>query len=278
MLHSNVTAVSAAGRAAAPRKGRMRSGAPLALAAVLGGSFLAFAPGCALTPAIVDAAITVCRAVIMQVLDRPTDELPPGYEPCGSDSWTVHGRTVRFCFFCRPGTQEPPIVQLDCEGAYYPFKRSVQAADPHRPRPLSPTAAHDGISIEKLDCSERLLAAGEARCDPTLAFASFTIIAPNDRELPHSEHYPELEVLVDGRPSDGAHAPRGSAISVDGPFEQAAHYAASLGVQELSFRADGAHWSVAFNPAFGAAAVFRNGAFHHARFVFAPAQAFDDAP
>lgn len=278
MPHSNVAAAPAAGRTAALRPGRMRTGAPLALAAVLGGSFIALAPGCSLTPAIVDAAITVCRAVIMQVLDRPTEELPPGYEPCGSDTWTVHGRTVRFCFFCDPAGEQPPVVQLDCEGDYYPFKRSVQASDPPRPRPLAPTAAHEGLSIEKLECSERLLAAGEARCDPTLSFASFTIVTPNDRELPEPAHYAGLDVLVDGRPPVGSMAARGSAIAVEGPFEQAAHYAASLGVQELSFHADGAHWSVAFNPAFGAAAVFRNGAFHHARFVFAPAQAFDGPP
>ncbi|MFZ9915030.1 MAG: hypothetical protein ACO3IB_06780, partial [Phycisphaerales bacterium] len=131
MPHSTVAAPSrprAARRTA--RRAPVRA-LPLALAIALGGTTLVAAPACSITPALIDAAITVCRAVIMQVLERPVDVLPDGYEPCGSDSWTVRGRTVRFCFYCKPDHSAPPIVQLDCEGPYYPFRRPLSPA-PHR--------------------------------------------------------------------------------------------------------------------------------------------------
>lgn len=255
---------------------------PLALAIALGGTTLVAAPACSITPALIDAAITVCRAVIMQVLERPLDVLPDGYEPCGSDSWTVRGRTVQFCFYCKPDHSAPPIVQLDCEGPYYPFKRPLSAA-PDGPNesfePLSPSSPDArGLSIEKIDCAERLVTLAEARCDAALSVARVAVVAPNERVLPDLAHYPLLEVTIDGAAPVGSTAPRGSAIAFHGPFDQVAHFAATLGVQEFAFRADGAHWTVVLNPEHAAAAVFRNGAFHEVRFVFATEESFADTP
>lgn len=85
---------------------------------------------------------------------------------------------------------------------------------------------------------------------------------------------------IDGapaRPDGDTPVDAGAAVHLSGDFDEVAHYAAELGVRSVEFRDGKDAWTVDVNRDFPAIAIFRNGRFVEARFLFAPGSGFPGA-
>lgn len=252
------------------RTGITRRGMVLgAVALAVGAAALPTMPGCKAVPYLINTAVSLCAPLLAAILDRPVDTLPPNYTECGQHTWSVRGAEVKFCLYCSPIATDPVHIRLNCEGPYYPIKL-------REPRPSAGSdgsLSEGGVHLSKLECDEYILALAQAQADALRSTADATLILPNDRVLPDATHFDGLAVSADNRPvlPDGAlEFAAGTAVRVSGDFDQVARYAAETGVRSLEFREGPNAWTVEVNPRFAAAAIFKNGRFVEARFLFTP--------
>lgn len=250
-----------------------------AVAATMGVAALPVLPGCQTIPYVANAVVSLCAPLLTAILDVPVDALPPHYTLCERHLWRARGEEIRFCLFCSTIPTEPLYVQLGCEGKYYPMKLRAPTERPPRDGARA-NSVDDGIHLAKLDCDQFLLAIAEARYDAIHGTGEATMVLPNERPLPAIEGYPTLEVSIDGapaRPDGDTPVEAGAAVHLSGDFDEVAHYAAELGVRSVEFRDGKDAWNVDVNRDFPAIAIFRNGRFVEARFLFAPGSGFPGA-
>jgi hypothetical protein len=242
-----------------------------AVAATLGAASLPALTGCQTLPYVANAVVSLCAPLLTAILDHPVDTLPPTYSLCEQHVWRARGEEIRFCLHCSTVPTDPLYVQLNCEGMFYPLK--LRPPTERAPRDRARTSTSDGIHLSKMDCDEYLLAIAEARYDAVTGAGEATMVLPNARVLPGTGGYPTLEIRVDGVPTepDGRTGVDAStAVHLAGDFDEVAHYAAELGVRSVEFRDGKDAWTVDVNHEFSAIAIFRNGRFVEARFLFAP--------
>lgn len=250
------------------RSGRLlRRIAIAAAVAGIGTGAILSTTGCStIAPFVINAALRACIELICSLFDAPVQTLPFGYSHCGSNTWQLPDRSISFCAYCPGGSSGPVYVQMNCEGPYYPLV----------PRRLGEPASNDvveTISIESYDCDDRFLAEIGTMVDLHRQRADAQIVVPSARVLADRSAYSDLEVLVDGAdaPERGDFAvAAGSRLRIAGDLEEVAHYAMTAGVEEISFADGKDRWTIHANPEFSAIAVYRNGGFEDARFLFAP--------
>jgi hypothetical protein len=237
-----------------------------ALAATIGSGAIGLGTGCQAVPALVGVGVQLCIETIKTLLDAPRQEPPPNSEPCGRIEWWVRGYLLKFCFTCDPTQPGEIFVQFDCAGDFFPMKL-------RRIREAPSDILENGIHIKKLDCDQRLLAAGAAAMDIARQLGELQLSAPNHRVFPDRSKYQQLDVFIDGLP-----APRrgdfsvdaGANISLAGDLDELAHYAMTIGVTELSYTDGSDLWEIHTNPEVSAIMVLKNDAYYDGRFLFAP--------
>ncbi len=191
-----------AGRAARGRRavlGSLALGAGLAAVASTG--------GCetmpVVAPVFASAAVRLCVALVESVVGGPVDDLPAGYGLPHREKWIVEGQSVEFCLYASPTPGLPVFVQLGCEGPFHEVRarrvrRPDDDGDGDTDRDMVPAATisgsetipvGDGLSIEKLDCRERLLLAAtiaRARCPARSTFRASRWPSTASRRTPHA--------------------------------------------------------------------------------------------
>jgi hypothetical protein len=240
----------------------------------LGALSIPFIGGCTSIPAQARALIELCPKLIDAIEGLPRNTLPSGYTDCGEIIWKDRGIEISFCLYCSPVDPERVFVQKDCRGPYYPMQRA-------RPRdkpvfsPFSTVSDSSPPFVSQFGCEELATTAAVGRLDEDTWIIDTTIIVPNDRMLPSSREYLGLAVEIDGRAAwpDGTTAiDAGAALRVQGRISEVAHYAATLGLRCVEFRAAGDAWAVDVHPDLPAYAVFKNGKLINHGFIFAPAR------
>lgn len=230
------------------------------------GSSLAL-QGCETVGGLVATAVQVCVPIIRSLLNLPLSDLPAGYASCGDPKvWTENGHTVAFCFYCSPADPRKVYVRMNCEGDYYPLTvRPISSP--------SPITVDEGLHLEKLSCEEQFLLRARASYDEWSGRASAEFECPNARVFPDPSGYASLVVSVDGKRMDVKRDFKvdfGQQVALEGKIDEVAHYAMISGLNELSFRADGADYTVFVNRECSAMMLFKGGACVDKRFLFAP--------
>lgn len=233
----------------------------------LGGAVML--PGCETLGGLVGTAVQICVPIIRTLLNLPVPELPAGYASCGEpEVWNENGHSVTFCFYCSATNPRQMYVQMNCQGDYYPLTM----------RPLgspSPVDVDEGIHLEKLGCEEQLLVRARARYDEWSGRAAAEFACPNPRIFPDPSGYASLVVSVDGKRIDRKRDFKvdfGQQVSFEGEIDEVAHYAMLAGLNELSFRVDGADYTAFVNRECSAMMLFKDGICIDQRFLFAPAR------
>ncbi|MEY3021979.1 MAG: hypothetical protein RIS86_1177 [Planctomycetota bacterium] len=274
-----------AGRAARGRRavlGSLALGAGLAAVASTG--------GCetmpVVAPVFASAAVRLCVALVESVVGGPVDDLPAGYGLPHREKWIVEGQSVEFCLYASPTPGLPVFVQLGCEGPFHEVRarrvrRPDDDGDGDTDRDMVPAATisgsetipvGDGLSIEKLDCRERLLLAATIAILEAGTRAESTFLATGARTLPRAIDFPGVSVAVDGVATDPACdrvVRHGDAVGLSGPLDAVAAYAHACGVRELAFESDGSHWRLVAHDEHPIGALFRDGVFEGARVLSA---------
>lgn len=240
-----------------------------AIAAVLATATVPTMTGCQAAPAIIHAALTVCPQLIAALLKLPIDTLPPGYEHCGDYPWKIRDTTVKLCFYCSRNPADPNYVQLGCSGPYYPIFPAPSDGVAQRGNDILDT----GVHLSKLDCQQLLFSIAQGKADEHRRRLQATLVMPNERTMPSTAGYRDLtltldgvEFTPDGTTSVGAH----SAISIEGPIEEVAHYAARVGLRSIEFHEGRTAWAIEICPAYPVAAVFKNAQHVETMLLFAP--------
>lgn len=240
-----------------------------AIAAMMATATVPTMSGCETAPAIIHAALTICPQLIAALLKLPTDTLPPGYEHCGDLPWTVRGATVKFCFYCSRNPSDPAYVQLGCSGPYYPLYAAPSEGRAQRGNDILDT----GVHLSKLECQQILFSIAQGKADEHRRRLQATLVMPNERTMPSTAGYRDLTLTLDGAEfaPDGTTAVRAhSAVSIEGPIEEVAHYAARVGLRSIEFREGGTAWAVEICPDLPVAAVFKNARLVDSMLLFAP--------
>lgn len=250
------------------RPGGMLRRAAIATAAtgIGAGALLALAGCNTIGMILVDAAMRACVELVCSLFDAPVATLPSGFVPCGSNTWELPDRRITFCAYCSSAPDGTIYVQMDCDGPYFPL-RARRLVEP----PASDVS--ETVSIERYDCDDRFLAEIGTMVDLHRRRATAELVLPSARTCADRSGYDDLDVRVDGRaaPATGDfEVAAGSRLSIDGDLDEVAHYAMTIGVEELSFADGPDRWTVYANASVSAIATYRNGAFEEARFLFAP--------
>jgi len=249
--------------AAAPR----RSVIVLVAGATIGLGGVTALQGCRTIVPIIDTAISVCINAIRSLANRPIEGLPPGFGECGQPVvWNERGHEVKFCFFCNPADPLTIYMQLNCDGPYYPLTMRAVGSD-------SPITVEEGLSLEKMDCREMLLARARSTFDQATRRVTASFASPNDRIFPNPSAYTTLAVTVDGLRIS---APRDFKVGaqrqivLSGDLDEVAHYAMIAGLREIAFRDGNARYQAFLNRDVSAMMLFKNGACVDERLLFAP--------
>ena len=250
------------------RSGRLLRRIAIATAvAGIGAGAILSSTGCStIAPFVINAALRACIELICSLFDAPVQTLPYGYSHCGSNTWQLPDRSISFCAYCPSGSTGPVYVQMNCEGPYYPLL-------PRRIEEQPSKQVVETISIESYDCDDRFLAEIDAMVDLHRQRAQARVIVPTSRFLADRSAYSDLEVAIDGSPAPARGdypVEAGAKLVISGDVEQVAHYAMTVGVEEISFADGGDRWTIHANAEHSAIAVYRNGRFEEARFLFAP--------
>ena len=131
------------------------------------------------------------------------------------------------------------------------------------------------MHLSKLNCDEYVLTLAQAIHDEQGSHADVSIVVPNDRVLPSIRRYQTLIIEIDGipaRPNGTTLIKSGSAVRVEGDFNEVARYCAEAGVRSIEFNDGLDAWAVEVNPDFATIAIFKNAVFIEARFLFSPAE------
>lgn len=240
-------------------------------------------PGCEAAPVVVpivaNATMRLCQLLVQSILGAPLETLPEGYGRPHRHDWVVDGQIVTFCLYASPTPGRPVYLQIDCEGPFHPIRArriSEPAGSPGKVEPApvdAATASIDGgISIDKIDCRERVLIAASLAIFEEGLRAESTFLVTNARMLPRPVDFPGVEVSVDGvgiAPQLDHEVHYGDAVTLSGPPAAVAAYAHACGVREISFQADDSSWRLVAHEEYPVGALFRDGVFEGARVLTA---------
>ncbi|MFM1823404.1 MAG: hypothetical protein RI967_1670 [Planctomycetota bacterium] len=240
-------------------------------------------PGCqsmpVVAPIIADGAIRLCSVLIKSILGLPKDSLPEGYGRAQRHDWTVDGHVVTLCLYASPTPGRPVYLQIDCEGPYHEI-RARRLETPSLPpgkveqAPIDDSTASidGGISLDKLDCAERLLIAASLAIIEEGLRAETTFLVTNARTLPRALDFPGVTTALDGvelAPELDHEVRYGDAVTLSGPPMAVAAYAHACGVREVSFTAGDSNWRLVAHEELPVGALFRDGVFEGARVLTA---------
>lgn len=240
-------------------------------------------PGCETAPVVVpvlaDAAVRLCVALVKSVFGGSIETLPPGYGSAHRHEWTIDDRIVTFCLYASPTPGRPVYLQIDCEGPYHEIRARRLEAPATTAGELEPASAamgtasiEGGVSIDKLDCSERLLVAASLAVLEEGLRAESTFLATNARMLPRTSDFPGVTVAVDGlgiAPGIDRQVRYGDAVTLAGPPMAVAAYAHACGVREVAFTVGDASWRLVAHDEYPVGALFRDGVLEGARVLSA---------
>jgi hypothetical protein len=240
-------------------------------------------PGCqampVVAPILADGAIRLCVALLRTVIGVPTATLPDGYGQPHRHDWTIDDKVVTFCLYASPTPGRPVYLQIDCEGPYHEIRArrlETPSIPPGKLEPAPVDAANasidGGISLDKLDCRERLLIAASIAIFDEGLRAESTFLVTNARTLPRALDFPGVTTALDGvelAPELDHEVRYGDAITLSGPPMSVAAYAHAVGIREVSFRAGDSNWRLVAHEEYPIGALFRDGVFEGARVLSA---------
>ena len=139
----------------------------------------------------------------------------------------------------------------------------------------SPITAADGTTISSYDCALHFFRQTTVRSDAQGTRGMGQFVCPDDRVLASIAGYKDLTLEVNGRfvksELDVA-VEAGSMVTIEGLIDEVAHYAMSIGVEELTFMDGGDSYEVFLDRDVSALMMFRNDTFVKCRFLFTPTQ------
>ena len=209
-----------------------------------------------------------CAKIFKDLMDAPIYRLPAGCAHIGTRLWEKNGRSTKFCFYADPQNDQILYIQFECEGAYYPMTMR-RVFDP------SPITAADGTTISSYDCALHFFRQTTVRSDAQGTRGMGQFVCPDDRVLASIAGYKDLTLEVNGRFVKSeleVAVEAGSMVTIEGLIDEVAHYAMSIGVEELTFMDGGDSYEVFLDRDVSALMMFRNDTFVECRFLFAPTQ------
>ena len=234
--------------------------------------------GCQYVAPMIPAIVKACIDVLITLLDEPIATLPADYRLCGYHDWpadgvnqsgdVLKGGRTKYCVYCSEVPGEPVYLQLNCAGELYPLsiRRTLDGLN---------VAYQDHMEIVEFTCTERILTQVGFDVDSFQNKASAVFITPNERVMPDVSRYKSLSMSIDNRcaPKHGDFfVKEGSTVRLEGEIDEVAHYAMTIGLEQLEFDEGGIHWTILANANFSSIVIFKDAKFYESRFIFAPAE------